>query len=324
MKVLGKTGIEVTPVGMGVLTVGRTQLDLPIDEGAEIVRYALKQGINFLDTAEYYETYPYIRRALEELKPELAKGVLPRPVISSKSLAADYAGMERAIEDCRRELDMDMIDIFLLHEVAEGGDFERRRGAWDCLLDAKTKGYVKAIGISTHYVGAAADAAKIYGLDVLFPIINYKGLGIRNGGAPGAREDMEEAIRSAAARGIGVFAMKVLGGGHLAPDYKAALDYAGGLPGVTSLMLGMGRKKDVDDAILWAKGRLPAAFAPDVTNKRIFIDRGDCEGCGACAARCTSKAIHLDNKGIAVINNEICIICGYCAPVCPTRALIYL
>ncbi|MCL1788594.1 MAG: aldo/keto reductase, partial [Defluviitaleaceae bacterium] len=117
-KRLGKTDIEVTPVGMGVLTIGRTQLNLPLDEGADVVRYALEQGINFLDTAEYYQTYPYMKRALDDLAPAFSQSALSRPVISSKSLVRDYDGMQRAIDDCRLALDIDQIDIFLLHEVA--------------------------------------------------------------------------------------------------------------------------------------------------------------------------------------------------------------
>ena len=62
---LGNTDLMVTPIGFGVLTVGNTQLNLPVEEGAEVLRYALERGINFLDTAQYYETYPYIREALK-------------------------------------------------------------------------------------------------------------------------------------------------------------------------------------------------------------------------------------------------------------------
>ena len=50
-KILGNTGIEVSIAGFGVLPMGPSQLALPVEEGAEIIRYALKNGINFLDTA---------------------------------------------------------------------------------------------------------------------------------------------------------------------------------------------------------------------------------------------------------------------------------
>ena len=62
---LGTTDLYVTPVAFGVLTMGGSQMDLPLQEGAELIRYAIDQGINFFDTAQYYETYPYLREALK-------------------------------------------------------------------------------------------------------------------------------------------------------------------------------------------------------------------------------------------------------------------
>ena len=324
IKQLGNTDIRVTPIGMGVLTIGPTQLNLSVEEGAHIVRYALERGINFLDTAEYYRTYPHISRALDELAPSFHQNALPRPVIVSKSLARDYNGMRRSIDECRSALGLDQIDIFLLHEIWEAGDFESRKAAWDCLTDAKADGSVKAIGFSTHHVDAAAKAVEIQGVDVLFPLINYKGIGIRDGGGKGTKEDMAEAIRAASGQGIGVFAMKALGGGHLAKDYQAALDYVCALPGMDSVFIGMGREKDVDDALAYFEGCLPDGFTPETSNKRMFVDRGDCIGCGACVSRCASAAIALDETQCAVIDNSKCVLCGYCGPVCPTRALIFL
>ena len=323
-KRLGKNDISVTPVGMGVLTIGRTQLDLPVNKGAEIVRYAVEKGINFFDTAEYYRTYPYIRRAFDDLVASFSGSGIQRPVIASKSLACDYRGMQRAIEECRSALGLDTIDIFLLHEVRESPDFESRSGAWECLQDAKAKGRVKAIGLSTHHIDAARLASETPEVDILFPLINCQGLGIRKGPGTGTKEEMAAEISAAADLGVGVFSMKAFGGGNLLTDYGKALDYVSGLQGISSVMIGMGCQKDVDDAVSWAEKSLPEGYSPDVTKKRMFVDRGDCEGCGACVSRCTSKAISIDNEGIAVIDNEKCVLCGYCSPVCPTRALLFL
>ena len=66
---LGNTDIYVSPVSFGVLTMGRSQLDLPLEEGADLIRYALSRGINFFDTAQYYETYPYIKNVSGDLLP---------------------------------------------------------------------------------------------------------------------------------------------------------------------------------------------------------------------------------------------------------------
>ena len=44
---LGSTDLNISPVSFGVMTVGKSQLNLPLEEGAELIRYAMKKGINF-------------------------------------------------------------------------------------------------------------------------------------------------------------------------------------------------------------------------------------------------------------------------------------
>jgi len=325
-KPLGNTGLLVTPVGMGVLTVGRTQLDLSIAEGARLVRAALEAGINFLDTAEYYETYPYIAAAFREMNAcgGAAADAARDAVVCSKSLAAGYKSMARAIEDCRRALDRDVIDIFLLHEIRQSPDFESRAGAWEALLEAKAKGFVRAAGLSTHHTDVAERAALTPEADVLFALTNFKSLGVRTGAGPGSKEEMAAAIRRCAAAGKGVFIMKALGGGNLADDYTEALDYATALPGVTSVMIGMGGMQDIEDAVRYFEGALPQDYRPDVSAKRMYVDQGDCEGCGTCLPRCASGAIRLNAEGLAEIDQTLCVRCGYCAYACPVRAIIFL
>jgi aryl-alcohol dehydrogenase-like predicted oxidoreductase/Pyruvate/2-oxoacid:ferredoxin oxidoreductase delta subunit len=298
---LGNSGLQVTEVGFGVLTVGRTQMNLPVEEGAAVLRYALERGINFLDTAEYYETYPYIKKAL--------KGSNFEPVIVSKSLGLSYCEMKHAIEEARTELDRDVIEVFLLHEVRNDPDFQNRSGAWECLQDAKAKGLIKAAGISTHHV------------DVLFPLINFRSLGIRNGSGPGTKEEMAAEIKKAADDGKGVFTMKVFGGGNLTGHYLEAIDYIRGLDGVSSMMIGFGHRHEIDRIIEVMNGTIDPGYAPDISKKRIHIDQGDCEGCGACLKRCPNHAIFRNPDGLAEVDHSICLTCGYCAPVCPVRAI---
>lgn len=311
---LGSTGIQVTPVGFGVLTVGRTQLNLSVDEGAAVLRYALECGINFLDTAEYYQTYPYIKKALQ--------GTNFEPVIASKSLGHSYGEMENAIEEARTALNRDVIDIFLLHEVRNDPDWANRAGAWECLQNAKEKGIVKAIGISTHHVDAAERAAGTKEIDVLFPLINFRGLGIRNGSGTGTREEMAEAVRSAAAAGKGVFAMKVFGGGNLTGHYLEAIRYVRELEGISSMMIGFGYHHEIDRILEVFDGTIDPDYVPDLRGKKIRIDQGDCEGCGACIERCPNHAIFRNKQGLAEVDHQICLTCGYCAPMCPVRAII--
>lgn len=50
------------------------------------------------------------------------------------------------------------------------------------------------------------------------------------------------------------------------------------------------------------------------------IDDGICDGCGKCAARCPSGAIHVGG-GIAGINYDECIFCVLCEELCPLGAI---
>ncbi|MEI3519311.1 MAG: 4Fe-4S binding protein [Clostridia bacterium] len=38
--------------------------------------------------------------------------------------------------------------------------------------------------------------------------------------------------------------------------------------------------------------------------------------------RCPNKAIFGNDRGLAQVDHGVCLTCGYCAPVCPVRAII--
>ena len=96
---LGKTGLMVSPITFGALTIGPIHKALSVEEGAGVIREALELGVNLIDTAECYETYPYIREALKGYGDEIH--------VTSKSYAYERMGMEKAFEECRKALDRD-------------------------------------------------------------------------------------------------------------------------------------------------------------------------------------------------------------------------
>ena len=311
--ILGNTGIKVSRAGFGVLPMGPSQLALPVEEGAAVLRYALERGFNFVDTAQYYRTYPYICKALEG-------GDFKDVVLCSKSLCSDYEGMMEAIAEAEQELGRPA-DIFLMHEV-RSGQLEERAGAWQALVDAKSRGLVRAIGLSTHHVDITRAAADMEDLDVVFPLINYAGLGIRKGNQFATREEMLEAIHACRKAGKGVFSMKAFGGGSLTANYQQALDFIFAQPDIDSVMIGFGKTSEVDDLLSYLEGTMPSDYNPDVSKKKVYINQEDCEGCGSCKAACPAGAIYWGENGLAQVDHDKCLTCGYCSPVCPVRAVI--
>ena len=65
------------------------QLNMPAEQGAELLLYAYARGVRFLDTADLYGTYPHIRRALVGA---------PDLVISTKAYCYDRKTASEALE----------------------------------------------------------------------------------------------------------------------------------------------------------------------------------------------------------------------------------
>jgi len=308
---LGKTGIEVTELCFGALPLGPLQADISIEKGSKLIRAALENGINFIDTAEVYKTYPHIRRAIEDYDGEV--------IIATKSHAETYEEMEKSIQESIIALNRDYIDIFLLHAArVTSAVFKKRAGALQCLKDYRAKRIIRAIGISTHVIEIVKRAVEVKEIDIIFPIINKMGLGIVGGNAL----DMIKAIASAEQAGKGLYAMKALAGGRLIGELEDAINYVRKLKGISSVAIGMISEDELemnikifnDEKIVYD------VFNQKIKpNKKLFI-APYCIGCGNCVKTCPSQALSLVD-GKAEVNHDLCILCGYCNPVCPEFAI---
>ena len=308
---LGKTGIKVTELCFGALPIGPLQANISIEEGAELIRAALERGINFIDTAEAYKTYPHIKKALEGYNKEV--------IIATKSSAKTYKEMEQSIEYALTSLNRTDIDIFLLHAAKVTPlVFEERAGALQCLKDYKSKGIIRAIGISTHVVEVVRRAAEIKEIDVIFPIINKLGMGIVNGSV----DDMINAISEAHKAGKGLYAMKALAGGHLIDQLEESFNFVRDMKVITSIAVGMVNQEELEINLkIFNDEKIPQELLSQKIkpSKRLFISRF-CKGCGTCVKACPNNALSLKN-GKAVVDHKLCILCGYCNPVCPGFAI---
>lgn len=340
----------VSRLAVGSLTVGPLQSNLCPERAGEILAYAFDRGVNFLDTAQYYRNYAHIRAGLKRAKH--GDGV----VISSKSYAWDRAGALEAVDEARRALDRDVIDIFMLHEQESIHTLRGHKEALDTLFALRERGIIRAVGISTHHVAAIEGALRLADegmpLDVVHPLYNMAGIGI----ADGTEADMANALARLHARGCGIFGMKALGGGHLFRQAREAFSFVLSKPFIDAVAVGMQSEAEVDaNLALFAGEELPASAETALgREKRLRIEEY-CEGCGACVERCPAGALTLADgaadgdenpydfaaafaaeSGIAaepadtdaqprrrhaVCDHDRCVLCGYCTGVCPVFAL---
>lgn len=91
---LGRTGINVSKLCFGSLTMGPFQRNLTPAQGAVLFECAFSHGVNFVDTAEIYGTYPHLREAVR-LKPDL--------VVCSKAMPTTERARRQASERHLRE-----------------------------------------------------------------------------------------------------------------------------------------------------------------------------------------------------------------------------
>lgn len=335
----------VSRIALGTLTVSPMQRNLPMEEAADVMAHAFDAGINFADTAQYYENYGLIRLALKKAR----RG--DRVMISSKTYAWNRELALEAVEEARRELDQDVIDVFMLHEQESWDTLRGHREALDTLFELRERGIIRAVGVSTHHVALIRGLIRLsreegVTVDVCHPLYNMAGIGI----ADGDECDMAAALTELKSLGVGIFGMKALGGGHLSVSAEEALRFVLGKPFIDAVAVGMQSYAEVEANLrLLTEG----AFREEDRAKLVHADRhlrveDYCEGCGACVRRCGEGALRLvpieaeeaghdlaadfaEAEGLvrdgggprfrAEPDDEKCVRCGYCTKVCPVFAL---
>lgn len=303
---LGRSGLVVSRLCLGTLTIGPLQANLTLADGARVIRTALEEGINFLETADLYETYDYIREALV--------GWTEPVVIASRSYDYTYEGMQSRVEKALRQLKRDYIDLFMLHEQESRLTLQGHAPALEYLAAAKEKGLIRAIGVSTHVVEVVEACSKHPLIDVVQPIVNVAGLGIEGG----TLEEMLAAMSVLRRAGRGVYAMKPLGGGNLLRHFDQAWDFILNVDCLDAIAVGMKTPAEVKANVRIVSGEpvpedVAAAIAAE--KKQLYISDW-CQGCGRCVERCHQDALFMKD-GKSHVRHERCLLCGYCATVCP-------
>lgn len=127
-------GVKMPAVGFGVFQIQDA------DTTQQVVEEAIKTGYRLIDTAEAYGNEEAVGKAIK------ASGV-PREelFITTKAFIQhmSYEGAKEAFAESLKKLDLDYIDLYLLHQPV-GDTF----GAWRALEELYKEGKIRAIGVS--------------------------------------------------------------------------------------------------------------------------------------------------------------------------------
>jgi len=149
---LGKTGIQVTPIGLGVMElagggslVGRAFPVIPQCDKNAIIQAALDGGINWFDTAELYGNGVSERSLAEGLK---SAGKRPGEVVIATKwwpLLRTAGNIRHSIADRLRFLEDYPIDLYYVHQPFSFSSPESEMNAMADLVEA---GKIRSVGVS--------------------------------------------------------------------------------------------------------------------------------------------------------------------------------
>ncbi|MGK0498724.1 MAG: aryl-alcohol dehydrogenase-like predicted oxidoreductase [Oceanicoccus sp.] len=238
-RAFGNTGINVSPIGLGTVKLGRDQgvkypndFTIPDDNSAQaLIDQARDLGINLIDTAPAYGI------SEQRLGPLLA-GQRQHWVICSKvgedfdsgessfNFSADHTRF--SIERSLQRLQTDFIDIVLVHSDGNDIDIIEQHEVLQELARCKQEGLIRAYGMSTKTVdgGLAAAAAT----DAVMATYNLE------------YRDEAPVIDYCQQKNKGLLIKKAFASGHLCLDgedpVQQSMDFIFSHPGISSAIVG--------------------------------------------------------------------------------------
>jgi len=215
-RTLGKTGIEVPIVSMGVMRA----------DNPNILKAAYEIGIRHFDTASGYQD-----GRNEEMVGQYFKDIPRDKVIISTKIHPPREGLSteqflEKFDQSLKRLQMSYVDILYLHSAGDKAYTLDPRYT-EALRRAKESGKARFVGCSTHsnmteVIHAAVDS-KLY--DVVLTAYNFR-----------MKDDaeMQKALQRANDAGLGILGMKNMAGGFLDKEKKKPINCKAALKWVLS------------------------------------------------------------------------------------------
>ncbi|MCX5758694.1 MAG: aldo/keto reductase, partial [Candidatus Hydrogenedentes bacterium] len=242
VRALGKSGVQVTVLGMGTGVKAWDRTSALVRKGHDaylaLLRHAFDKGIRYFDMADMYGTHPYMKEAL--------KTFIPRDNVTllTKTVAREPQLVRADLERFRKELDTDRLDIVLMHCITDPDWTGKMQPCMDVLEEAKAKGIVRAHGLSSHDLEVSRQAAEHPWVDVLMERINP--FGKKMDATPG---QVVPVLHKAHENGKGVLGIKIAGEGECGDKIAESIAFTLGLGCVDAMPIGFLEPGEIDSAL---------------------------------------------------------------------------
>ena len=251
---LGNTGIQTTRLAQGTGTSGTKRQSKQTKDGFQnfvnLMIHAYERGIRFYDLADQYGSHFYFREALRTIPREevtiLSKLQFGFDSKNPASLtpAEQRRFAENAIDRFRLELQVDVIDILLLHNVQSPNWDTELAGYMEVLSEYKQRGVIRATGMSCHTLVALKRAAELKWVEVALTRINAFGKIM-----DGPLDEVMPVQQKFKDRGASVMGMKIFGAGRLADKRDECMQFAQQLEYLDAMTIGSLTPDQIDDNI---------------------------------------------------------------------------
>lgn len=244
----GKTGKKLSVIGFGGMRFRKEGDQYDLDKSAEVVRKANELGVNYFDTAPYYndsKSEEIFGRAFQNMPGEF--------FVSTKSSEKNGDKLRAQLETSLKRMGLSKINFFHIWCILTLDDYKSRMakgGAYEAALKAKEEGLIEHLVFSTHCNGEEIETiikqGGFEGVTLGYNILNFP--------------YRQKGIAAAYEHGLGVATMNPLSGGLIPQkaDYfdfirseedatvvEAALRFNGSQKEITTVLAGMGTLEEV-------------------------------------------------------------------------------
>lgn len=312
----GSTGYQLYPLGFGGIPISRVDKF----QAAETVKSAVEKGVNFIDTARAYgDSEEKIGLALAD--------IIEKVYLASKTPAGNSRDAREDVEKSLKNLQVDRIDLYQLHNVSSEEDYEKQIAADDSALEglkrAREEGLIKYIGVTGHsddLLLRALQEEDFASVQFCYNFIEF--------------ESEQKLITLARRKNVGMIAMKPLAGGRL-NQVELALKYILQQGDIIAIP-GMETAREVEEnlAITSRAAGINSREKQEIETLRQEIGRQFCRRCGYCLPCPENIAIPVILRADSFINRmtaekveewlgdkletaENCTECQTCVERCP-------